>query len=80
MNGKKETMTGRTATKWLQYLEMVDILRRFLKVERTGIIYVIYTYITVSGDRVGDIADQKTHAQTDHITRHCKQQLTPVPH
>ena len=36
VNGKKETMTGRTATLWLQYLEMVDILRRFLKAERTG--------------------------------------------
>ena len=33
VNGKKETMTGRTATLWLQYLEMVDILRRFLKAE-----------------------------------------------
>ncbi len=36
VNGKKETMTGLTATLWLQYLEMVDILRRFLKAERTG--------------------------------------------
>ena len=36
VNGKKETMTGCTATLWLQYLEMVDILRRFLKAERTG--------------------------------------------
>ena len=36
VNGKKKTMTGRTATLWLQYLEMVDILRVFLKAERTG--------------------------------------------
>ena len=30
VNGKKKMMTGRTASLWLQYLEMVDILRRFL--------------------------------------------------
>ena len=33
VNGKKETMTGRIVTLWLQYLEIVDILRRFLKAE-----------------------------------------------
>ena len=33
---KKEAMTTRTARLWVQYLNMVDILRKFLKAERTG--------------------------------------------
>ena len=36
LNEKKEMMTMRTAKLWVQYLNMVDILRRFLKAERTG--------------------------------------------
>jgi len=36
VNGKNETMTVRTETLWFHYLEMVDILRRFLKAVRTG--------------------------------------------
>jgi hypothetical protein len=33
---KKELMTMRTAKLWLQYIDMVNILRTFLKAERTG--------------------------------------------
>ena len=32
----REKMTFRTAQLWLQYMDMVDILRKFIKVERTG--------------------------------------------
>ena len=34
MDGLKQTMTTRTAMLWLQYLDMVSILQRFIKVER----------------------------------------------
>ena len=33
---RKESMTSRTARLWVQYMNMVDILRQFLKAERTG--------------------------------------------
>jgi hypothetical protein len=36
LNEKNATRTMRTSLLWLQYMEMVDILRRFLKAERTG--------------------------------------------
>ncbi|MCG8032822.1 MAG: hypothetical protein JAZ03_11695, partial [Candidatus Thiodiazotropha taylori] len=36
MKTEQNSMSSRTATLWLQYMEMVDILRRFLKAERTG--------------------------------------------
>ncbi len=36
MNEAKEAMTTRTARLWLQYMDMIDILRMFLKAERTG--------------------------------------------
>ena len=32
----KSKMKGRTSKLWLQYMTMVDILRQFLKAERTG--------------------------------------------
>ena len=36
LNAKKRELTSRTAILWLQYLKMIDILRMFLKAERTA--------------------------------------------
>ena len=36
LNNKKESMHMRTAQLWLQYMDMIDILRNFIKAERTG--------------------------------------------
>ena len=36
MKEAKEAMTTRTSRLWLQYMDMIDILRMFLKAERTG--------------------------------------------
>ncbi len=36
LKAKKEALTTRTAVLWMQYMEMIDILRKFLKAERTG--------------------------------------------
>nr|XP_054767556.1 uncharacterized protein LOC129274841 [Lytechinus pictus] len=36
MKTKKESMQNRTAILWVQYMEMIDILRMFIKAERTG--------------------------------------------
>lgn len=33
---KSKLLTSRTSRLWLQYMEMLDILRRFIKGERTG--------------------------------------------
>ena len=57
MEAEKNSMaTMRTAALWLQYMEMVDILRRFMKAERTGnlalhlqAIHVMLPYFAASG-------------------------------
>ena len=41
---KKEAMTMRTARLWVQYLNMVDILRKFLKA-----VYDMLPYFAASG-------------------------------
>ncbi len=59
LDEKKDTMTMRTARLWMQYLEMVDILRNFLKAERTGnwnlhlqAVYDMLPYFAASGHRL----------------------------
>ena len=32
----KSTTSSRTATLWFQYMDMVDILRKYIRAERTG--------------------------------------------
>ena len=36
VGAKKSLIQHRTASLWLQYMEMIDILRKFIKAERTG--------------------------------------------
>ena len=33
---KKSSFKGRTAKLWIEYMKMVDLLRKFIKAERTG--------------------------------------------
>ena len=58
LNNTKQTMTSRTARLWVQYLEMVDIMKKFIKAERTGnwrlhfqSVYDMLPYFAASGHR-----------------------------
>lgn len=59
LDNKKEMMTMPTAKLWLQYLNMVDILRKFIKAERTGnwrlhlqCVHDMLPYLAASGHRL----------------------------
>lgn len=53
---KKTSLTSRTPELWMQYMSMVDILKRFLKAERTGnwllhlsVVHEMLPYLAAAG-------------------------------